>query len=338
MARIAINIVTHNHAGLIGNCLEAVFSQTFKDFHVTVLDNASTDGTREILRAWEERGVRVIERSENTYFSDAHNFLIRETVSEFVLTLNPDVLMTETYLEQVVHAFALSERIGSVNGKLLSLEPEALSLDVLRSAPPDDMLIDGAGLMMFPSRRPYLRGNREIHTVACRRPAYIFGVDAACGAYRRAMLEDVAIDGEYFDTDFVIYREDVDLAWRALLLGWDSYYVPSAIGYHVRGFRLGKGRHKMPSELKRHSVKNGWLLLLKNDNLRSIVRYAPEVLLYQAKVMGGIMTIEWSSFGAIVDTIRLLPRIWRKRQVIQGKRARTPEEMEAWFEETVGQV
>src|SRR5690242_18617318 len=135
MARVAINIVTYNSAATIRACLEAVFQQEYRDFCVTVIDNHSTDETLEYVAPWQDRGLELIVNDENQYFSRAHNQAIALTDSEFVLTLNPDVVMYPTYLARIVHAFSLSPRIGSVNGKLLLLEQHDLRPEVL-TAPP----------------------------------------------------------------------------------------------------------------------------------------------------------------------------------------------------------
>jgi GT2 family glycosyltransferase len=100
------------------------------------------------------------------------------------------------------------------------------------------------------SRRPNLRGTRQPAASACREPAAIFGVDGAAGLYRRVMLDDVAVAGEVFDEDFAIYREDVDLAWRAQILGWESHFAPAAVAYHVRGFHIGQDRGSSPTSSK----------------------------------------------------------------------------------------
>jgi GT2 family glycosyltransferase len=331
MPRFAVNVVTFDSADRIDACLASVFQQSLTDFSVTVVDNASTDGTRERLARWEERGVRVLANPENRYYARAHNQAIRAGDGEFVLTLNPDVLLRPDYLERVAAAFAVSPRVGSVNGKLLLVAPDALRPDLLTGPPPADALLDGAGLTMRRSRRPYLRGNRQPAATACLEPAAIFGVDGAAAAYRRATLDDAAIEGEVFDEDFAIYREDVDLAWRAQLLGWDSRYAPEAVAYHVRRFHLGRDRRAIPPDLKRHSVKNGWLLLLKNEDPSSLLRALPWLLPYQLKILAGLLAVERSSLGAIPDTLRLLPRIRRKRAFTHARRRRSPAEMRRWF-------
>ncbi len=331
MPRIAITIVTHNSAATIDACLGAVMGQDYGDFTVIAVDNASCDDSRQHLGAWEGPKLRVVANDRNTYFARAHNWAIDHTDSEFVLTLNPDVMLYPDYLSHVVTAFDRSPHIGSVNGKLLLLDRESMVAEALLSPPESSVLIDGAGLTMRRSRRPYLRGNRQLARTHCLQPRYIFGVDAACGAYRRAMLDDVVLDGEYFDNDFLIYREDVDLAWRAQLYGWDSYYTPDAVAYHVRGFHLGRGRREMATELKRHSVKNGWLLPLKNDSPRSMARCLPWILPYQIKILGGILAVERQSLGAVSDAITLVPTMRRKRRIIQERRRRTERDMRKWF-------
>lgn len=331
MPRVAINIVTHNSGSMIDACLEAVYRQTYRDFCVTVIDNASEDDTLERLSRWQRPGLCVHCNEHNEYFSVPHNRAIRCSDAEIVLTLNHDVMMLPNYLAEIVPIFQTSPQIGSVNGKLLLLEPGALRAEVLDHEPSSSALIDGAGLTMFPSRRPFLRGNRQLSRLHCLEPQYIFGVDAACGAYRRSMLEDVAVEGEYFDQDFVMYREDVDLAWRSQLFGWDSYYLPSAVGYHIRRFQLGRGRRSIPVVLKRHSVKNGWLMLVKNDDTLSILRNAPHVLPYQLKILGGLLTIEPSSIPAIPSAFGLLPVMLRKRAWIQSRRRRSRRDMHPWF-------
>lgn len=332
MPLFAINIVTHNSSARIDTCLESVFGQECRDFSVTVIDNGSTDGTLASLDRWRTRGIRVISLPRNLYYARAHNIGIRETSSDLVLTLNPDVIMWPDYLGQVARTFDLSPRIGSINGKLLLLTSPPARVDEVFSLRSSELLVDGCGLKMFRSRRPFLRCNREPAMSRCVEPRYIFGADGACAAYRRAMLEDTAIDGEYFDEDFVMYREDVDLAWRAQLYGWDSYFAPAAMGYHMRGFHPGQSRRSIPAYIKRQSVKNGWLLLIKNDTPRALMRNLPSIVRYQARIFAGLLTIEHSSLPAMFDVLGLWPRMRKKRAVIQTRRTRTDDEMCSWFE------
>ena len=77
------------------------------------------------------------------------------------------------------------------------------------------------------------------------------------------MIDDISLDGEFFDSDFFVYREDADVAWRAQLMGWKCLYAPYARGYHVRKVLPGN-RRALPPEINMHSVKNRFLMRMKN--------------------------------------------------------------------------
>lgn len=332
MPRVDIHIVTYNSADCIDSCLDSVLGQHYSDYQVTVFDNGSQDDTIRRLAVWQSRGVRVVLNGSNLYYSAAHNRAIRESSSEYVLALNPDVILDPGFLAHAVTAIQRMPRVGSINGRLIRIQPNEMCLEDLQKQSLDEMMLDGAGLMMHKSRRPDLRGNNQPAGEACLEPTYIFGADAACALYRRTMLENVAVDGEYFDEDFLIYREDVDLAWRAQLLGWDCVYVPDALAYHVRSFRPGQSRRTISRLLKLSSVKNGWLLVVKNEFPSAVFKNALWVLPYQLKILAGLIFLEPTSLGAIPQTIRLLPRILRKRAVIKTRRVRTTADMRKWFE------
>ncbi len=335
MIQVAMHVLTYNSATQIDACLSCLLQQDYSNATITVIDNASTDDTLARLAPWQAKGVRVVAHPQNLYYAQAHNLAIAASTAEVIVTVNPDVLLTPTFLSTVIACFAQDPAIGSVNGKLLLLDDVHFTPSIVTVPIDSTRLIDSAGLMLYRSRRPYLRGNRQSAHDHCLESGPIFGVDGACAAYRRTMLEDIALNTtgqpEYFDNDFLIYREDVDLAWRAQLFGWVSYYAANAVGYHVRSFHLGRDREQMSPFLRRHSVKNGWLLLLKNDELRALLLDLPFILPYQLKILGGLLTIERSSLGAIKDLWQLWPRFRAKRATIHRRRRRTMRELRHWL-------
>ncbi len=111
--------------------------------------------------------------------------------------------------------------------------------------------------------RHFDRGWHQLDDGAYDRAEYVFGACAAAALYRRQMIDDVSIDGDFFDPDFFAYREDADVAWRAQLLGWRCIYAPAAVGWHVRSVVPGKRRSITPS-INMHSVKNRFLMRIKN--------------------------------------------------------------------------
>ena len=128
---------------------------------------------------------------------------------------------------------------------------------------PDKQLVDSTGIYFTPMLRHLDRGSQEIDNGHYLNFEYVFGATAAAALYRRAMIDDICVLGEFFDPDFFVYREDADVAWRAQLMGWRCIYTPLARGYHVRNVLPGN-RRALPSVINMHSVKNRFLMRMKN--------------------------------------------------------------------------
>ena len=123
--------------------------------------------------------------------------------------------------------------------------------------------MDSTGIYFTPMLRHLDRGSQEVDNGHYLNFEYVFGATAAAALYRRAMIDDISIHGEFFDPDFFVYREDADVAWRAQLMGWRCLYTPLARGYHVRNVLPGN-RRALPPEINMHSVKNRFLMRIKN--------------------------------------------------------------------------
>ena len=140
-------------------------------------------------------------------------------------------------------------------GKLLTMTPR---FDI-----PATPLVDSTGIYFNPMLRHLDRGSQEVDNGHYLHYEYVFGATAAAALYRREMIDDIALDGEFFDPDFFVYREDADVAWRAQLMGWKCLYAPYARGYHVRTVLPGN-RRALPPVINMHSVKNRFLMRMKN--------------------------------------------------------------------------
>ena len=123
--------------------------------------------------------------------------------------------------------------------------------------------MDSTGIYFTPMLRHLDRGSQEVDNGHYLNFEYVFGATAAAALYRREMIDDISIHGEFFDSDFFVYREDADVAWRAQLLGWSCLYTPHARGYHVRNVLPGN-RRALPAAINMHSVKNRFLMRIKN--------------------------------------------------------------------------
>jgi GT2 family glycosyltransferase len=147
------------------------------------------------------------------------------------------------------------------------------------------------------------------------------------------MIRDISIDGEFFDTDFFAYREDADVSWRAQLLGWKCVYCPVAIAYHVRSV-LPTNRGSLPAAINMHSVKNRWLLRIKNMTGDWYRRFWLPVTWRDLVVIGACFTVETSSLRGLIFVAKNWRRTWAKRRKIMGRRRASDAELARWLAPT----
>ncbi|MBZ5593964.1 MAG: glycosyltransferase [Acidobacteriia bacterium] len=320
-ALVSVTMVTHNSGAFIGRCLDAVFRQEYESLELIVVDNASQDESRRVLAQYRDR-IRLIENDRNDGFAAAQNQAIAASHGEWILTLNPDVLLQSSFIACLVKAGGLDARVGSVCGKLLRLRRDF--------AVPITPRIDSTGIYFTRGMRHFDRGWNEPDDGRFGHTEYVFGASAAAALYRREMIADVSVDDGFFDPDFFTYREDADVAWRAQLLGWRCIYAPQAVAHHVRrmvnGSRLG-----VPAILKMHSVKNRFLMRIKNITGDLCRRTWLPATARDLLVIGGCLFLEPSSLPAWWRVARCLPRAIANRRYIMKRRVASDEYLATWF-------
>ena len=319
--RVSITIVTYNSARYIRQCLESVFDQDYSPIEIIVIDNGSSDETPRVLRDFECR-VTIIYNSKNIGFAAGQNQAIVLSTGEWVLTLNPDVRLTKDFLSRMMTAAEAIPEIGSVSGKLLRMNADFSS--------PAASVIDSTGIYFTPNIRHFDRGSNQPDDGRYDQFEYVFGASGAAALYRRQMIDDVAIGGEFFDSDFFAYREDADVAWRAQLLGWKCVYTPKAVAYHLRSV-LPENRRSVPAVINLHSVKNRFLLRIKNMTFRLWLPRYPFILFRDLMVLGGCLLRERTSLPAFPLLFRLIPRALQKRRVIMRRRRVSHCYLARWF-------
>jgi GT2 family glycosyltransferase len=319
--RICVSVVTYNSQRYIGRCLEAVLSQAGVHLEVVVVDNASTDATLEALAKFRGR-IRVIRNNRNEGFAAAQNRAIRSSPASWVLALNPDALITPGFLASMLEAAELDPRAGAICGKLLSIGPGF--------APLAEPLIDSTGIYVTPAMRHFDRGWHELDEGRYQQIEYVFGATGAAALYRRAMIEDISLDGDFFDPDFFSYREDADVAWRAQLLGWRCIYTPAAVAYHVRTVSP-QNRRSIPAAINMHSVKNRFLLRIKNLTPGLWRRHWLPMTLRDMVVIGGCFVAEPKSLRAFWQLARCFRRSLEQRRLIMRRRTVSDQDLVQWF-------
>ena len=318
---VSVTVVTYNSGRFIRRCLDAVLEQRYPRFEVIVIDNASTDGTADILERFEGR-CKVIYNEDNVGFAAAQNQAIALSKGEWVLTLNPDVLLLPDFIEALMRTASVDPNVGTLCGKLLMVDA---SFEI-----PDQRVVDSTGMYFTPMLRHFDRGCLENYNGHYRTHEYVFGATAAAACYRRTMIDDVSIEGEFFDSDFFTYREDADVAWRSQLLGWKCVYDPTACGYHVRKLRPGMRRF-LPPEINMHSVKNRFLMRVKNVTLGVYLRNFVPITARDLGILGYCLLFEHSSLKAFYLLARDFRKTMAKRRLIQARRRVDDAYLTKWF-------
>lgn len=329
---ISIIIVTWNSINHLPNLFNSISLQTFKNFDIIVIDNGSNDNSVQWLTQNYPQ-AKIIRNNINAGFAIANNQGIKLSESEYVLLCNTDIVMSPDFIELLYKKISSDKNIGAVGGKLL--KPGA---DLNRHTNSD--IIDSAGITIYANRRAVDRGENQKSAGQYNESCEVFGVSAALALYRRSALEKVAYKNEYFDESFFSYKEDVDLAWRLRLAGYDSYIVASALAIHHRGASMTtdlsdtgtiKNRKNKSKKVNYLSYRNHLYLLAKNEGLLNTIHH-PKIAIYEAKKFIYILFKEPKSLKAIADLFANLSTLKDKRRAILKIARFSNKELINWFE------
>lgn len=209
-----LSLVIPNWNGLryLPTCLDSLRRQRLRNFEIIVADNASTDGSHELL-AQKYPEVRLLALERNRGFTGACNAGIRAACGAIVVLLNNDTEAAPDWLAEIESAFQRHPDAGMVASRTLLFDRR----DTFHTA----------GDLFYADGVPANRGVWQRDTGQYEED-YVFSACGASAAYRRGMLQQVGL----LDESFFFSCEDVDLAWRAQLQGWRAVYAPRAVVYH----------------------------------------------------------------------------------------------------------
>jgi GT2 family glycosyltransferase len=309
---VSVIIVTCGADNYLKRCLHSVGEQSHKSLEIIVIDNSlNLQFGQEIIEHYSD--IKIFVEPNNLFYTGALNKGVGLSKGDFILCLNDDVTLDKKFIEQALRGFFLDSSIGMVSGK------------ILRS---DGLTMDSTGLFITPWRTAKERGYGRKDNGQYKQPGYIFGVNGAVGFYRRGMLEDIKIDSDYFDSDFRMFYEDLDIAWRAQNLGWKAYYVPEAVAYHVRGGTVRQGlgidkpyaRRYLSDELNSYLVRNRHFSIIKNESSLSLLLHAPLIIIYDFLTCVYILLFNPALIKRLLGNLRCFKSVFIKRRTIQNIR------------------
>ena len=257
--QIEVIIPNWNGSAMLQHCLRSLAQQTFRNFSITVVDNGSSDDTKEVL-ARDFPGVKLISFDHNTGFSVAVNAGILAAKGELLLLLNNDMEVAENCLEQLI------------SGSLQYPEYAFFALKMLSFSQRN--VLDGAGDAILRGGVGYRLGTLEYDTERYQHDREVFGACAGAALYRKSFFDTAGI----FDADFFAYLEDVDLNIRARRCGLRCMYLSDAVVYHIGSATSGSKINPLTIRL---STRNNFNVLIKNYPLRFFIQFGPAILTYQ---------------------------------------------------------
>lgn len=337
----SINLVVHNGENFIRRSLDSVKKQTYPAelLEVNILDNNSTDQTREIIRQ-EFPEFNLIENNENIGFWAGQEKLFPRNGGEFIVAMT-DVILAPDFIKNSVKAFADNPAAGAIQAKIYKMELNSRGESVFTKT------LDTLGFQVFKSRRVVNKAHGEEDRGQYEKTEEVFGVEGAVPVFRKTALEDCRIEGRVIDPDFRAgsfgYGDDLDLAWRMRLFGWKEILIPSVIAYHNRSTtqdtaknlrdyfkRLGR-RRRIPIQKRRLDWRNVRFTIIKNDYIINIIKDLPRIIVREAQVLLYSILFEPKVLFEIPVFFKSVPKMLRKRKIIMKKAKAGPKEIRKWF-------
>ncbi len=250
-AEVTVVVPNYNGAAYLERCLSGIWSQTIP-VKVIAVDNASTDGSRSILERAEAAGhLRLIREEQNTGFAFAVNVGIQACDTDYILLLNNDAILAPDAAEQMLAAIQRDPKIFSVSARMMQMHD------------PDH--IDDSGDLFCALGWAFSPGRDALAQGRFLKPCDVTSACAGAALYRRSAFEQVGL----FDPNHFCYLEDVDLGWRARILGFRNVYEPSAEVLHAGSAVSGSRHNAFKSQLTAantlymiHKNMAGWQKLL----------------------------------------------------------------------------
>lgn len=248
-----IIIPNYNGIKFIENCMKALERETSAKYHICVVDNGSTDGSKE----WVEKNcpyVQVIALKENTGFCGAVNAGIRACRTPYVILLNNDTEVEYGFVKALEDALESERNAFSVSAKMVDMKQADL--------------LDGAGDLYCALGWAFARGKGKKVTGNYEKQEEIFSACGGAVIYRKEVLDKIGI----FDENHFAYLEDCDLGYRAQIYGYRNYYTPKAVVKHAGSGVSGSKHNEFKVSL---SSKNSIYLIYKNMPLLQIIINLP---------------------------------------------------------------
>ncbi|MDP3971190.1 MAG: glycosyltransferase family 2 protein [bacterium] len=302
---VSIIVLSYNSKKHLPALFTSLAAQTYSDIEIIVVDNDSQDGTVEWIEGQSIlQPTNLIANKTNEWYAKGNNQGIKVAKGDYVIFCNDDVVLKNNHVELLVEVFKKQPDAGMVGGKLLKLTKQD-----------DQSIVDSAGLIMERSRNVLNRGENDIDKGQYDLMEEVFGITGALMMVSRHAIESVKYGDNFFDADFIAYKEDVDASWRMHRAGFQVWYQPQAVAYHARTIQKTSlaSRSNKPAIIRGYSYRNHIWTLIKNEDLKSFILDSWAIIPYEFVKLFYVLIREWSTLSYILETIKGIPKMRAKR-------------------------
>ena len=334
---ISINIVVLNGDKYIEHCLNSVLNQSFphEQIQINILDNGSTDETISIIENWKLKNenfkITFTKSNFNHGMWGGQEELLKRAQSRYVVFLSVDVILEKDFILHAIRVLDANSKLGAVQAKVYQFNVRDLETG---------RTIDTCGFEISRSRRIGNIGHGETDTGQYDEARKIFGVEGAAPVMRVEALQSIKVAGEIADHDLFWYAEDLDVAWRLNMAGWEQRYEPSVVAWHDRQTTKQTSgglvnfiaiRRVIPLRKRRLEWRNIRCTIIKNDYIINILKDILYILPREIAMTLYLLIFETAVLAELPSLVRLLPRMLKKRKEIMKRTKVSPTQIHSYF-------
>lgn len=280
---VSIVILSYNSRNDLAECIPSLLSQTYYDFEIIVVDNASTDGSEEFVKT-NYPEIKTIQTGKNLGYAAGNNAGFEVAKGKYIVVINPDTVADPEWLFELICPLENDSSVTATTSKILMYHQKDR--------------INACSTTNHHTGLTFCRG--------LNKPANLFNDYQAVGAVSGcsfAIRDDMLKKINGFDSDFFLYLEDTDLSWRLLFAGGKIMYVPKSVIFHK--FKLSIAPWK-----EFYLERNRYLILLKNLDSITLLLLLPSLMVTEVVTMGHAVLN-----GPIYVKNKLLAYLWILRNV-----------------------
>ena len=280
--QVSIIIANYNGEKYLPLCLSSLMKTKYQKFEVTLVDDGSYDESLKVIKLYLKKfkKIKLLRNKMNIGAAASRNRAIKVAIGEIIVFLDNDTEVETWWLNELLKPFE-NTAVGATCPKMPMLQ--------------DKSRITTAGLLLIPHTGwgIALKGEKTREVISI----------SACMAVRKGVIEKMG----GLDEKLAVHTEDLDFSWRIWIGGWKIIYVPASVVYHKsKGYEeRARLMNATKSFVYFHINKNTFRTLIKNYELKSLIKYLPMafLILFARGVVVVVRDKEFSAFSQFIKAV-----------------------------------